>query len=93
MLVAMSEEWGIFTALRWSPAPFQDPRNPSKIIPSAIAKSNSLGKFYQVAVKFSPKNTVIILPVPGEYQDSPEKYMPETVAATHTHGRTKVDPV
>lgn len=54
--------------------------------PSAIAKSNSLGKFYQLAVKFSPKNNVlIILPTAGEYQDSLEKHMPETVAATHVY--------
>lgn len=51
--------------------------------PSATAKSNSLGKFYQVAVKFSPKNIVlIILPVAGAQRDSLVKHMPEPVAAT-----------
>ena len=52
--------------------------------PSAMAKSNFLGQFYQVAVKFSPKNIVLmILPVAGEQWDSLEKHMPEPVAATH----------
>lgn len=51
---------------------------------SAMAKSNFLGKFYQVAVKFSPKNIVlIILPVAAEQRDSLEKHTPEPVAATH----------
>lgn len=49
-----------------------------------MANGNFLGKFYQVAVKFSPKNVVlIILPVAGEQQDLLEKHMPEPVAATH----------
>lgn len=52
--------------------------------PPAMAKGNFLGKFYQVAVEFSPKNVVlIILPVAGEQQDLLEKHMPEPVAATH----------